>query len=194
VHAAQLVPRRIPGGVLAVCPPRGTGPLAVAHRPRWVAVRHDGDNGHLAAAMGPRTGRGDTATPGVTLARGPSAGAVAPLGLCPRVRRPGPSRRPCRRAVGCGCSPSVSSASRWSASRWSALSPETGNHESRGRDGSSEVGLRDAVAMTRRPLDQLDPVAVRVGEPASPRLVGAIRWPRRLGRDPLRGKLGDDGI
>src|SRR5690349_5553346 len=51
--------------------------------------------------------------------------------------------------------------------------------------GSGEVGLGDAVGMAGRPLDQLDPVAVRVGDPTGPRPVRAVRKPGRLGHDPL---------
>src|SRR4051794_6500502 len=57
-------------------------------------------------------------------------------------------------------------------------------------NGSGEVGLGDAVGVAGRPLDQLDPVAVRVGNPAGPRPVRAAGRPGRLGRDPARGQLG----
>jgi hypothetical protein len=59
---------------------------------------------------------------------------------------------------------------------------------------SGEVGLGDAVSMAGRPLDQLDPVAVRVGDPTGPRPVRAVGKPGRLGRDRLGGKVGDGGV
>jgi hypothetical protein len=42
-----------------------------------------------------------------------------------------------------------------------------------------------------RPLDQLDPVAVRIGDPTGPRPVRAAGKPGRPGRDPLGGKIGE---
>jgi hypothetical protein len=60
--------------------------------------------------------------------------------------------------------------------------------------GSGEVGLGNAVGMAGRPLDQLDPVAVRVGDPTGPRPVRAVGKPGRLGRDRLRGKIGEASV
>src|SRR2546423_15078534 len=45
--------------------------------------------------------------------------------------------------------------------------------------------------MAGRPLDQLDPVAVRVGEPTGPRPVRAVGKPGRFGHDCLGGEIGD---
>jgi hypothetical protein len=66
--------------------------------------------------------------------------------------------------------------------------------ERAGRDSSGEVGLGDAVGMASRPLDQLDPVAVRVGDPTGPRPVRAGGHFGRLGYDPLRGKIGEGRV
>jgi hypothetical protein len=45
-----------------------------------------------------------------------------------------------------------------------------------------------------RPLDQLDPVAVRVGDPTGPWPLCAGGEPGRLGHDPLRGKIGEGRV
>jgi hypothetical protein len=42
-----------------------------------------------------------------------------------------------------------------------------------------------------RPLDQLDPVPVGIGDPAGPRAVRAVGRRGRLGRDRFRGKVGE---
>lgn len=54
-----------------------------------------------------------------------------------------------------------------------------------------EVGLGDAVGMAGWPLDKLDPVAIRIGDPAGPRPVCAAGKQGRLGRDPHDGKIGE---
>jgi len=56
--------------------------------------------------------------------------------------------------------------------------------------GSGEVGLGHAVGVAVWPLDQLDPVAVRVGDPAGPRPGGAAGKLDRLGLDPFGGQVG----
>src|SRR5205823_15005019 len=61
-------------------------------------------------------------------------------------------------------------------------------------NSSGEVGLGDAVGMAGRPLDQLDPVAVGVGDPAGPRPVRAGGLSRQLGDDPLRGKISEGRV
>src|SRR5215203_6101388 len=45
---------------------------------------------------------------------------------------------------------------------------------------SGEVRRADAIGMSGRPLHQLDPVTVRVGEPRGLRAVGAGRVPKRF--------------
>jgi hypothetical protein len=60
--------------------------------------------------------------------------------------------------------------------------------------GSGEVGLGDAIGVAGRPLDQLDPVTVRIGDPAGPRPVRAAGKPGRAGRDPLGGKIGEGRV
>lgn len=62
------------------------------------------------------------------------------------------------------------------------------------RDNSGEVGLGDAIGVADWPLDQLDPVAVRVGDPTGPRPVRAAGQSGRLGLDPPRGKIGEDRV
>jgi hypothetical protein len=54
--------------------------------------------------------------------------------------------------------------------RLSMLSAPRGCAE---RDSSGEVGLGDAIGMADWPLDQLDPMAVRVRDPTGPRPVRA---------------------
>lgn len=57
-------------------------------------------------------------------------------------------------------------------------------------DRSGKVRLGDAVGMAVWPLENLDPVAVRVGDPAGPRPGGATRMLDRPGLDPLGGEIG----
>src|SRR6516165_1124964 len=57
--------------------------------------------------------------------------------------------------------------------------------------GSGEVGAGDALGVAGRPLDQLDPVTVWIGDPAGLRSVRASGTPWWLGRDPLGGKIGE---
>src|SRR5262245_60832855 len=59
-----------------------------------------------------------------------------------------------------------------------------------GSAGSGEVGPGDAVGMAVWPLEHLDPVAVRVGDPAGPRPGGTAGILDRLGLDPFGGKIG----
>jgi hypothetical protein len=56
--------------------------------------------------------------------------------------------------------------------------PRTGSSESPAYSASiasREVRRGEAVGVPGRPLHQLDPVAVRVGEPARPEIVGTVR-------------------
>jgi len=60
--------------------------------------------------------------------------------------------------------------------------------------GSGEVGVGDAFGMADRPLDQFDPITVRVGDPAGPRCVRVARVRSRIGRNTLNGKIGEGCI
>jgi hypothetical protein len=58
------------------------------------------------------------------------------------------------------------------------LAPWTGSSKSPAYSASiasREVRRGDAIGVPGRPLHQLDPVAVRVGEPARPEIVGTVR-------------------
>ena len=60
--------------------------------------------------------------------------------------------------------------------------------------GSGEVGAGDAVGVAGRPLDQLDPVTVWIGDPAGLRSVRAAGTPWWPGRDPFGGKIGESRV
>lgn len=62
------------------------------------------------------------------------------------------------------------------------------------RERSREVGFGNAVSMAGRLLDQLDPVALRVGDPRGPRPVGAGGQCGRLSCNPLGGEMGQQLI
>src|SRR5215475_2463847 len=60
--------------------------------------------------------------------------------------------------------------------------------------GSGEAGGGDAVGVAGRPLDQLDPVTVWIGDPAGLRSVRAAGTPWWLGRGPFGGKVGESRV
>src|SRR5262245_23041448 len=82
----------------------------------------------------------------------------------------------------------------WCRSRPAAGCSQWGIRSRPSTSSSGEVGFGDAVGMAGRPLDQLDPVTVRVGDPADPGPVRTAGKPGRLGCDPLDGKIGEGRV